>query len=745
IGLPIITGGSGGGGGGGGGTTPLQPTSEVASIDSLGDINVENGTISLENKLPKTVAVLLSDNSTVNANVTWDAGTPAYNGNLPGAYLFSGTLVGVNNPKNYKANAKVIVGPVTVTSVDQIKDRIVIYGTEKANIGLPKTIEITLSNHEKARIDVGWINDSYNGKLTGDYTFTGALALPADILNPQNVVPGVKVTVYKGINPNPLTPLNSSQGTTIYPFDHVEEWWDDTTKPPEFAWWKATSAALEVTSNSISDGASIKFTPLDSIPYSDYYYFSGITSGAELGSKLANMENMEFGIYIPENETVDFIQIKLFTNNEHTAFFENAIGGWELASGWNKIRRMKEDFTPGPNETTAVESEDIETFSARSLISTPDFLDQNEQLRQKIDQLNKHIADLRIQSILEQSDFNVLPVENTSLPVIEEAVKDAAAEEEALADPETATPEDEDIVEEAKEELMPSEAYTMAAEAVSPSWNHITRMEFIVAYKEGNLTSINVDTIAFNTSGKAKLLFTFDDAWLSVITNGKPILDTKGFKGTTWANKEAAEGHWNTGAFIFMDIDDLQEIYEAGWDIGNHTVGHPDDESVLTDEELIEQYQGNQEWIEGNSWLRGARHVCYPSGSYSDRLISILQEMGVKSARTTVHGITPIPVTDMYKLKCIAVGRDTDIDKYVLDEIDRAVETGSTLFFMFHRVEEIPEPDDNNENYGQIAVSIENLQRIVDYASGYVQSGELDVVTISEWFESYLGNETYPD
>lgn len=760
IGPPAVI---GGGGGGGGGTTPPQITPEVASVDSLGDINVTNGTISLENELPKTVMVSLNNNNKVSANVIWDAGTPEYNGNLPGEYIFSGTLAGVNNPNNYKADVKVVVGPVTVTAVEQMKDRIVIYGTEKAQIGLPKTIEITLSNHEKDRVDVGWSNESYNGKQTGDYIFTGTFVLPADILNPQNVIPSAKVTVYKGINPNPDTPLNSSQGTTIYEFDSVEEWWNEATVPDELAWWKpnTSTAAIESdTSKSISGGASIKFTPLDPIEYSDYKYFTGITSGPDLGSALEDMNNMEFSIYIPENEKVDFIQIKLFTNNELTAFFENAIGAWELTSGWNRIRRMKDDFVPKVYDTTVSEQAKTETFNVRSMISTPDFLDRNELLQQKIDQLNKHNADQRIQSIQEQSVLNSMPIGNSILTVDEGSDEEAEAEEaageevvveeeeEALEDPETTAPDAEVPVEEDMEEFIQSEIFIMAAEAVAPSWDHITRMEFTVAYKEGNLTSINVDRVAFNTAGKAKLLFTFDDAWLSVLTKGKPILDSAGFKGTTWANQEAAEGHWEDGAF--MDINDLNTIYAAGWDIGNHTVAHPDDESVLSDVELTEQYLVNQEWLESSSfgkdcWLRGARHVCYPSGSYSDRLIGILQEIGVKSARTTVHGITPTPVTDMYKLKCIAVGRDTNIDKYVLEEIDRAVKTGSSLIFMLHRVEETPEPDDGVDNYGQIAVSTANLQRIVDYANGYVLSGELDVVTISEWFESYLGNETCQD
>lgn len=267
------------------------------------------------------------------------------------------------------------------------------------------------------------------------------------------------------------------------------------------------------------------------------------------------------------------------------------------------------------------------------------------------------------------------------------------------------------------------------------SWDHITRMEFFVVYENGMQPIINLDKIAKNVRGEAKILFTFDDGWKDVKEIAYPILDQHNFTATTWVNKDAVANAWDDS---FMSSDDLNFIYQNGWDIGNHTVNHPDLIDYLSNQELYEEYLINQNWIIENGWIRGAKHVCYPSGQYSEQLIKILIAAGVESARTTVHGINPVAVPNIYKLKTIAVGRDSNIDKYVKEEIDKAVATGSSIIFMFHRVEETPEPDDGVENYGRIAVSTEVFTDLVNYVDAYVQKGEAQVLTISEWYQQYM-------
>ena len=85
---------------------------DIVSITSVSDIGVEYGTDITSVGLPQTVSVTLSDDLTQDVAVTWDGGTPTYNANAPGAYLFSGNLSlseNVTNTNNLMASVNVAV------------------------------------------------------------------------------------------------------------------------------------------------------------------------------------------------------------------------------------------------------------------------------------------------------------------------------------------------------------------------------------------------------------------------------------------------------------------------------------------------------------------------------------------------------------------------------------------------------------------------------------------------------------
>ncbi len=85
---------------------------KVTEVDDIADINVSYGTELSEVGLPLTVNVTLSDGNTTVLTVIWDGGTPEYDGNNAGTYVFTGTLeliVGIGNPYNLIASVNVIV------------------------------------------------------------------------------------------------------------------------------------------------------------------------------------------------------------------------------------------------------------------------------------------------------------------------------------------------------------------------------------------------------------------------------------------------------------------------------------------------------------------------------------------------------------------------------------------------------------------------------------------------------------
>jgi hypothetical protein len=95
---------------------------EIASVSDISDINVSSGSGLSDINLPDNIDVVLSDNSTQNLGITWDNGTPEYNGSVAGTYVFLGDLnlkTGVANAANLKATANVVVTGVEISPEDE--------------------------------------------------------------------------------------------------------------------------------------------------------------------------------------------------------------------------------------------------------------------------------------------------------------------------------------------------------------------------------------------------------------------------------------------------------------------------------------------------------------------------------------------------------------------------------------------------------------------------------------------------
>ncbi len=94
------------------GETELSSVDIVDSVETLENISVANGTQLADAGLPAEVEVTMTDDTTDNVDVIWNAGTPMYDGGTAGTYVFSGTLVmpdGVLNVNGLKASVSVVV------------------------------------------------------------------------------------------------------------------------------------------------------------------------------------------------------------------------------------------------------------------------------------------------------------------------------------------------------------------------------------------------------------------------------------------------------------------------------------------------------------------------------------------------------------------------------------------------------------------------------------------------------------
>ena len=230
-----------------------------------------------------------------------------------------------------------------------------------------------------------------------------------------------------------------------------------------------------------------------------------------------------------------------------------------------------------------------------------------------------------------------------------------------------------------------------------------------------------VDISAFE---KGTVLFTFDDGWEDQYTEAFPILEGAGFKATAYVNSEFIED----GEDDFMNLSQVQELNDAGWDIGNHTSTH-DDIGHLTDQahmaQLKEIYTDCANWLIAKDMPRAAYHVAYPSGLYSSDLIRLLKSLEYKSGRATMYGqqFGVQYQNELFNLPVYSLG-DADDLLACLNGIDQAAAGGSTIILMLHRVE--PEP-------GELVTTTDQLQAVVDKAKDRVAEGKISVMTITQW------------
>jgi peptidoglycan/xylan/chitin deacetylase (PgdA/CDA1 family) len=135
---------------------------------------------------------------------------------------------------------------------------------------------------------------------------------------------------------------------------------------------------------------------------------------------------------------------------------------------------------------------------------------------------------------------------------------------------------------------------------------------------------------------------TFDDAFTSVVTHAKPVLDELGWPGTIYAVTDFAEGgrplrwegvsQWADGPhhdeLESLDWDDLRALRDTGWEVGSHTGTHPR-LTTLDDDELERELAGSRAAVE--TALGACESIAYPYGDVDLRVVEATARAGYTS------------------------------------------------------------------------------------------------------------------
>jgi peptidoglycan/xylan/chitin deacetylase (PgdA/CDA1 family) len=254
--------------------------------------------------------------------------------------------------------------------------------------------------------------------------------------------------------------------------------------------------------------------------------------------------------------------------------------------------------------------------------------------------------------------------------------------------------------------------------------------------KTGKITSVTFGEIRGDTFSSPRVVFTFDDAYASVYNNAFTYMESKGVKGTAYVVPNLI----NTANH--MTLAQLQELYDAGWDIANHTLSHAS-LSMLTDElvttggdDVAQEIAGCAEWLNSKGFDRASNHLAYPAGGYHNTIefLSLIKQSGVITARTSGEGFMlgeyiQNNVNSM-KLPSQTIYSTTHTLQDVKNTITETKRRGATVILQFHSI------------LGSPAQAIEwatsDFQSLIDF----IVDSKTKTATVDEWYNS-LSNPRY--
>jgi peptidoglycan/xylan/chitin deacetylase (PgdA/CDA1 family) len=145
------------------------------------------------------------------------------------------------------------------------------------------------------------------------------------------------------------------------------------------------------------------------------------------------------------------------------------------------------------------------------------------------------------------------------------------------------------------------------------------------------------------------IVLTFDDACRSQLEYAVPLLKKYGFGATFFISLPEC---WNEIPGAHLSKQEISGFYEQGFELGNHTMNHPDmrrlDDAGCREEISI------MDRIIRESGAPSPVSFAYPGGPFAGNAAKLLPEFGIRYARTTEHELWR-KETDPLRIPCFSV------------------------------------------------------------------------------------------
>jgi peptidoglycan/xylan/chitin deacetylase (PgdA/CDA1 family) len=187
-----------------------------------------------------------------------------------------------------------------------------------------------------------------------------------------------------------------------------------------------------------------------------------------------------------------------------------------------------------------------------------------------------------------------------------------------------------------------------------------------------------------NSRSEAILSITFDDGLLTQYENAFPLMQKYNLTGTLYYTINATRFYELEGREL-MSVENVIEMYDAGWEIGAHSVNHPRLDR-LSSEDLEFELKYPIEFFEG--YGIEIKTLAYPYWSVNDDVIEKVKKLYLSG--NIYFDKVPNNIKkdlDFYRLKSIGI-EDKHSPEQVCEWVEKAKNRGQWIILVFHSVEE---------------------------------------------------------
>ncbi len=223
-----------------------------------------------------------------------------------------------------------------------------------------------------------------------------------------------------------------------------------------------------------------------------------------------------------------------------------------------------------------------------------------------------------------------------------------------------------------------------------------------------------------------------DDGLVSQYRTAFQYMTQRGLTGYMAVSEDYVDGN-------YMSIEQMQEMYDAGWDLVVHGSKNHNDASLTTPALLTAEIRRNRDFLLENGWTRGANCYVYPGGVINSTLGSkaILTSLGFRAARLVTTGTSPSHqvMTSRWGIDDPLAMPARDLSGAYsaasdLSLVDRAIDNGSSAIFYGHAFVRAS-PGADQMTYAE-------FKTFIDGVADRARDGKVDVLGMAQFADRYV-------